>query len=147
MTYASISNTVTSFYQDIWNKGDKSKIPLLLCEGFTFRGSLGMKKSGHAGFASYVDFVHQALADYRCELLDLVVEPPKAFVRLRFSGVHQGVLFDYAPTGMPVSWEGSALFTFEGEQVADLWVLGDVQGLLVQLEHNALQKKSEPTRR
>lgn len=139
MTHTSMREAVTSFYEGIWNRGDKSKIPLLLCEGFTFRGSLGVEKTGHAGFASYVDFVHQALADYRCELLDLVVEPPKAFARLRFSGAHQGVLFDYAPTGLPVAWEGSALFTFEGEKVAELWVLGDLQGLLVQLERNAMQ--------
>ena len=41
------------------------------------------------------------------------------------------------PTNKPVEWLGSALFSFEGEKVADLWVLGDVHGLLQLLEKNA----------
>jgi len=32
---------VESFYADIWNRHDKSKISTLLCADFTFRGSLG----------------------------------------------------------------------------------------------------------
>jgi len=132
-----IRTVVESFYADIWNRHDKSKIPALLCSDFTFRGSLGQAKTGHAGFASYVDFVHEALAEYRCEILDLVVEEPKAFARMRFSaGTHRGVFFGYSPTGRTVEWAGSALFTFSGGQVADLWVLGDIHGLLQLLERN-----------
>jgi len=132
-----IRTVVESFYADIWNRHDESKIPALLCPDFTFRGSLGQAKTGHAGFASYVDFVHEALAEYRCDILDLVTEEPKAFARMRFSGIHRGEFFGYQPTGKPVEWLGSALFTFKGSQVGDLWVLGDVHGLLQLLERNA----------
>jgi predicted ester cyclase len=132
-----IRTVVESFYADIWNRHDKSKIPALLCSDFTFRGSLGQARTGHDGFASYVDFVHKALAEYRCDILDLVVEEPKAFARMRFSGIHRGDFFGYPPTGKPVEWAGSALFTFSVDQVADLWVLGDVHGLLQLLDRNA----------
>lgn len=137
MTSSHIREVVESFYSDIWNQYDKSKIPALLCDGFTFRGSLGQAKVGHEGFAAYVDFVHAALGDYRCDILDLVVEDTKAFARMRFSGIHRGEFFGFKPTGKPVEWMGSALFSFEGEKVADLWVLGDVHGLLQVLEKNA----------
>ena len=131
-----IRQVVESFYADIWNRHDKRKIPTLLCADFTFRGSLGQAKTGHDGFASYVDFVHETLGEYRCDILDLVVEEPKAFARMRFSGIHRGEFCGYQQTGKPVEWAGAALFTFAGGQVADLWVLGDIHGLLQLLERN-----------
>ena len=137
MTSSHIREVVESFYADIWNRHDKSKIPALLCDGFTFRGSLGQAKVGHEGFGSYVDFVHATLDRYRCDIVDLVVEDSKAFARMRFSGIHRGEFFGYQPTNKHVEWLGSALFSFDGEKVADLWVLGDVHGLLQLLERNA----------
>jgi predicted ester cyclase len=136
-TITDIRAVVESFYGDIWNRYDKSKIPALLCENFTFRGSLGQAKVGHNGFASYVDFVHKTLGDYCCEILDLVIEGDKAFARMRFSGIHHGHFLGYQPTGKPVEWLGSALFSFNGKKVADIWVLGDIHGLLQLLERNA----------
>lgn len=137
MTSSHIRSVVASFYDDIWNRHDKSKIPDLLRDDFTFRGSLGQARVGHAGFGAYVDFVHAALADYRCDILDLVVEDPQAFARMRFSGIHRGEFLGYAPTGKPVEWLGAALFSFNGDKLADVWVLGDVHGLLQWLEKNA----------
>ena len=46
---------VEIFYREIWNRRDKSKIPAVLHEGFTFRGSLGPVLVGHEQFAGYVD--------------------------------------------------------------------------------------------
>ena len=132
-----IRNVVQSFYADIWNRSDKARIPLLLRSDFTFRGSLGQAKVGHEGFSSYVDFVQQALGEFRCDILDLVIEQPKAFARMRFSGIHRGELFGHQPSKKSVEWAGAALFTFSQGQVADLWVLGDLQGLLQNIEHNA----------
>ena len=137
MNSSHIRTVVESFYADIWNRHDKSKIADLLCDDCTFRGSLGQTRVGHEGFGAYVDSVHAALASYRCDILDLVVEGPKAFARMRFSGIHRGEFLGYQPTGKPVEWLGSALFSFDGEKVADLWVLGDVHGLLQMLERNA----------
>ena len=137
MSTSHIRTVVESFYADIWNRHDKSKIPALLRPDVTFQGSLGQTKTGHDGFASYLDFVHVALAEYRCDIVDLVVEEPKAFARMRFSGIHRGEFFGYPPTGKPIEWVGSALFTFRDGQIADLWVLGDVHGLLQLLDRNA----------
>ena len=137
MSADQIRTVVQSFYADIWNQRDTSKIALLLSPNFTFRGSLGQTRTGHGGFASYVDFVHDAVAGFRCDILELVVEGSKAFARMRFSGIHRGELFGFQPTGKPVEWSGAALFTFSGGQIADLWVLGDVHALLQLLAANA----------
>ena len=38
------SDLVRCFYEEIWNCGNKAKIPELLHESFAFRGSLGQTK-------------------------------------------------------------------------------------------------------
>ena len=128
---------IRAFYEGIWNKHDKSQIPELLHEDFSFRGSLGQERHGHAGFAAYVDFVHTALSDYRCEIQEMIAEGNKAFARLLFSGMHRAEFFGYQPTGKRVEWVGAAVFTFAGEKISALWVLGDIHGLLQQLANNA----------
>lgn len=129
-----VKDLVASFYADIWNRGDLSVIPTLLREDFTFRGSLGAERRGHDGFAAYVAMVRGALADYRCDVLDLIAEDQRAFARMRFSGRHVGELLGFAPSGRKVEWLGAALFTMGDDgRIGDLWVLGDVAALTAQL--------------
>ena len=54
----------------------------VLHEDFTFRGSLGQEKHGHDGFAEYVDMIHNALADYRCTIEELVAEGENVFAKM-----------------------------------------------------------------
>ena len=124
---------VQTFYDVIWNQHDKSKIPEVLHAAFRFRGSLGLKKQGHSGFAGYLDMVHAALGDYRCVVGEVVSEPCRAFAKMQFSGVHRGCFLGYPPTGRRVTWEGAALFHFSGEKISELWVLGDLKSLEAQL--------------
>ena len=35
-------------------------------------------------------------------------------------------VFGVAPTGRHVWWYGTPIFTFEGDLIRDLWVLGDI---------------------
>ena len=131
---------VEKFYRELWDAHNKTAMPAVLHEDFTFRGSLGQEKRGHKGFAEYVDMVHQALGEYRCVIEDLVIEEPKVFARMSFSGMHQGDFMGFAPTGQRVTWSGSALFTFVGEKVSDVWVLGDLKALEQQLKQNQMQQ-------
>ena len=90
---------VRKFYEVIWNKYDKEAVPEVLDESFKFRGSLGSEKQGYAGFIEYLDMVHAALADYRCEINELVSEGSKVFAKMKFSGIHQGEFMGGKPTG------------------------------------------------
>ena len=67
----------------------------------------------------------------------MIAEGNQAFARLRFSGMHRAEFFGYQPTGKRVEWAGAAVFTFAGEKISALWVLGDIHGLLQQLANNA----------
>jgi steroid delta-isomerase-like uncharacterized protein len=127
------SDLVCCFYEEIWNCGNKAKIPELLHEGFTFRGSLGQTKRGRDGFAEYVEFVRDAFSEYRCEIQEMVCEGSKVFAKVLFSGVHRKEFLGYPATFRRVEWAGAALFKVDGNKFSDLWVLGDLDALREQL--------------
>jgi predicted ester cyclase len=78
--------------------------------------------------------VRHAFSTYRCEVLDLVGEGPRVAARIRFSGRHDaGPFLDAPPSGRLLSWEGVGFFTLEAGRIRDLWVMGDMLGLLGQL--------------
>ena len=129
---------IREFYEVLWDNHDKGAIPTLLHQNFTFRGSLGQEKQGHDGFAEYVDMVHKALGDYKCIIEELVAEANKVFAKMTFTGIHQNEFMGFLPTQKRVSWNGCALFTFEGELISDVWVLGDLKTLEEQLKRNQL---------
>jgi len=128
---------VTCFYERIWHLGDAKALPELLTPDFAFRGSLGAEMQGQTAFWEYVCGVRNALGQYHCDILECVTEGESAFARMRFSGIHVADFRGYARTGLPVRWEGAALFRFEGERIRELWVLGDLAGLETVLKTNA----------
>jgi steroid delta-isomerase-like uncharacterized protein len=126
---------VRLFYDEVWNRTDLAVMPDLLAPDVTFRGSLGAVRRGLAQVADYVREVTAALGDYRCDVEELVAEDDRVVARMTFSGVHRGELLGVPPTGRRVRWAGAAFFTFTDDRVADLWVLGDLDGLRQQLSH------------
>ena len=140
---------VRTFYEQLWNAHDLSCLPSLVQPDVRFRGSLGDERRGLGGLADYVDEVHEAFGDYRCELEDLLADGRSAAARLTFSGLHRGTVLGVAPTGRPVTWSGAAFFKFSPEQsaarvtesdtevrISEIWVLGDVHALRTQLRGN-----------
>lgn len=127
---------VRRFYEVLWDAHDREAMPSILHEDFTFRGSLGQEKRGHEGFAEYVDMVHNALGDYKCIIENLVEEGEKVFAKMSFTGIHQDEFLGYSPSHKRLTWNGCALFTFEGERISDVWVLGDLKSLEDQLRQN-----------
>ena len=125
---------VRVFYKEMWDNADKSLIPKIFHPDFTFRGSLGPVLVGHEQFAGYVDYVTGALGDYTYDILAMVEEGNRVMAKLRFHGIHRKELFDVPPSGRHVWWHGMPIFTFEGAKVRDLWVLGDIHGLIGRLK-------------
>ena len=125
---------VRIFYKEMWDHADKSLIPSIFHEDFTFRGSLGPVLRGYEEFGQYIDWVAGALGEYTSDILTLVEEGNHVSGRLRFHGYHREAMFGIAPTGRHVWWFGAPTFTFDGEKVRDLWVLGDIHGLIQRLE-------------
>lgn len=124
---------VRKFYSEIWDRKNFHEIPNVLHDDFVFRGSLGRHKNGHEGFKEYVCYVHSGLSDYRCIVKELVIQPEKVFAKMKFTGTHSSEFMNFPATNKKVSWAGAALFTFIGESISSLWVLGDLKSLEQQL--------------
>ena len=124
---------VRIFYKEMWDNADKSLIPSIFHEDFTFRGSLEPVLRGYEEFGQYVDWVTGVLGYYMSDILTLVEEGDHVSGRLRFHGYHREEMFGIEPTGRHVWWFGAPTFSFDGQKVQDLWVLGDIHGLIQRL--------------
>jgi predicted ester cyclase len=125
---------VRAFYKDMWDHADKSLIPKIFHPGFTFRGSLGPELIGYDQFAGYVDWVTSALGQYTTDILAMIEEGNRVSGKVRFHGYHRKELFGVAPSGRHVWWIGMPIFTFEDSKVRELYVLGDIYGLIARLK-------------
>jgi len=125
---------IKRFYLEMWNRFDKTIFADILTEDLRFRGSLGQSKTGYAEFGEYIDFIQRAFPDFVNEIEEIISEGDKAFAKLAYSGTHRGEVFGIAPTGRSIRYAGAAVFTFRGDLIAEVWVLGDIYGLISQLE-------------
>ncbi len=125
------------FYDELWNRFDRSRIPELLTEDVYFRGSLGQVKAGREAFGDYVDFIRAAFPDFSNHVEETIEEGDRCFARLTYRGTHEGEVFGIAPTGRAIEYSGAAVFRFRDGRIASVWVLGDVYGLIQQLEGKA----------
>jgi len=130
---ASPALLVERFYFEVWNRADEAVARALLHPQFIFRASLGPQRQGPDGFIEYMRSIHAALADYTCVIDDLIATDNRAAARMTFKGVHRGRFFDVEPTGREIRWAGGAFFTTDGDQIVELWVLGDIDQVKQQL--------------
>lgn len=131
--WSSQKEAVRVFYQDMWNRADTTLVPNLFRPNFTFRGSLGPQLVGHKQFIGYVESVTGSFGQYTCDILALVEEGNQVIGKLRFHGLHNREMFGVQPTRRHVWWYGTPVFTFDGPLIKDLWVLGDIHGLIARL--------------
>ncbi len=121
------------WYERMWNRWDKTVFPDILAEDITFRGSLGNVIAGHEGVGSYMDIIQKAFPDFCNHIEEIITEGNKSFARLRYTGTHRGTIFGIEPTGKRIEYMGAAVFTFRNRKISNVWVLGDVHGLIQQL--------------
>jgi steroid delta-isomerase-like uncharacterized protein len=133
MTSSRNVELIGRFYDEMWNRFDKSLFPDLLTEDIRFRGSLGQHALGYEQFEGYIDRIRRAFPDFTNHVEEIVSEGDRSFARLTYRGTHRGEIFGIAPTGRRFEYAGAALFRFRGNRIAEVWVLGDVHGLLQQL--------------
>ncbi|MBI1306297.1 MAG: hypothetical protein GC181_06755 [Bacteroidetes bacterium] len=122
------------WYHDMWNKWNKEVMSQILDPNITFRGSLGNEKMGYDGLSAYMDLIRNAFPDFHNQIELIITEGGKSFIKLRYSGTHEGEIFGLKPTNRKIEYYGCAVFSFNGRKISDVWVLGDVYGLLKQIE-------------
>jgi len=125
---------IDRFYNDMWNKFDTTVFSEILHDDIRFRGSLGQVKIGFEEFGDYVDFIEGFAPDFHNEVVTTITEGDRTFARLSYTGTHQGEIFGVPASGATFEYAGAAIFTIHDELIREVWVLGDIYGLLQQLE-------------
>ncbi|HYM68516.1 MAG TPA: ester cyclase [bacterium] len=124
---------VRRFYEVMWNTWDESAVPAVLAPEVDFRGSIGLRKHGHAGVMEYMRLIRDAFPDFNNRIDDLVAEDEKVVARLTFTGTHLGQLLEHAATGRKVTYCGAAFFEMANGKIRQVWVLGDALSLMRQI--------------
>lgn len=126
---------IRAFYADLWERGDLACLPALMHDDVTFQGTFGQVMRGREAYAAYVRSVRLAFSEYRCEIRDLVAQDDRVAARIGFSGRHDAAPFlDHPPSGRELAWEGVGFFRLADGRIRDVWVMGDMLGLLAQLK-------------
>jgi hypothetical protein len=110
---------VRVFYKEMWDHANTALVPNV----FT-RTSPSVDRWVHIWWGT-------------SDILALAEEGNRVFGKLRFHGYHRRELFGIRPAGRHVWRYGTPIFTFEGDLVRDLWVLGDIYGLIARLKRES----------
>ena len=125
---------VTSFYHRLWNRWELDLAEVLLDDNIRFRGSIGTECRGRQGFIEYANTIRQGFPDFSNTIDTLIAEDDRVAAQLTFRGTHLGAILGYAPSGNRIEYAGSAFFTIANQRITRLWVLGDLNRLLQQLQ-------------
>jgi predicted ester cyclase len=128
-----VEDLVLRFYDRLWNRWDDGAVDDTLAPDISFRGSLGHRSSGRAGWRTYRDQIRSSSPDFHNEVVELIISEPRAAARLQFSGTHDGPLLGISPTGRKFTYSGAGFFTAAYGLIADIWVIGDLDDLRRQL--------------
>jgi steroid delta-isomerase-like uncharacterized protein len=124
---------VERFYHQVWNRADEAAARDILDADFRFRASLGPERRGPDGFIDYLRAVHAAVGGFTATIEQLIATDDRAAARMMFRGTHRAKFFGVEGSGRAIQWSGAAFFTMRGGRIAELWVLGDVDGIKRQL--------------
>lgn len=125
---------VMSYYENLWNKKDKSYIDKLLSDEIIFRASLGIDVQGKKEFEEYFDMITNAIPNLHHGVETLVADGSNLAARAVYNGTHSGKLLEFEPTNKRIQYHGASFFKLdEEEKIKEIWVLGDLNSLYKQL--------------
>ena len=125
---------VETFYNVMWNTCSEETARAILTDDIDFCGSIGLHVTGHDGFLGYMQTIRDAFPDFHNHIEEIIATDERAVARLTYSGTHQGELLGRPATGRRIEYAGVAIFTMDAERISKVWVLGDLWGLMQQLE-------------
>lgn len=125
---------VETFFNVMWNTWSDDTAQRILTADIDFRGSIGLHVTGHDGFLGYMQTIRNAFPDFHNHIEEIIASDDRAVARLTYSGTHQGELLGRAPTGRSIEYAGVAMFTMAADRISKVWVLGDLWGLMQQIE-------------
>jgi steroid delta-isomerase-like uncharacterized protein len=117
---------------EAFNAGDFIAVDSMLGDNY-IQHSNGIP-SNRIAFLDFMIELRRALPDGKFEILDMLREGDKVFLRWSFSGTHTGMWFGQSvPTGKAIRFDGMDLWRFAEGKVQEIWFVFDREALQKQL--------------
>jgi steroid delta-isomerase-like uncharacterized protein len=119
--------------EELWSKGDMAAAEDILSADFiNHNPAFGHAATRH-GYTQTVLLFRVAFPDLTMTVEDVIAERDKVTLRFRARGTHLGPFGAFRPSGRTVDFTGTGTGRIENGRIAELWVNGDLLGLVQQL--------------
>ena len=119
--------------EEIWSKGDFAASDAVLAADFVNHNPAFGHPPTRDGYKQTVAQFRAAFPDLSMTVEDVLAEGDRATVRFRVQGTQHGPFGAFPATGRAVEFTGMGTARIRDGQVVELWVNGDLLGLLQQL--------------
>ncbi len=126
-------SVIRRYYSELWNAWSTTALEELISPSIVFRGSIGTAVRGIEEFKQYVNTIRSAFPDFHNHIEEIIGEGDKVVARLTYTGTHRGELFSFSRTNKRITYQGIAIFRFEGGKIVSGHVLGDTESLRRQI--------------
>jgi steroid delta-isomerase-like uncharacterized protein len=119
--------------EEIWSKGDMAAADAVLSPEFVNHNPAFGHAPTREGYKQTIAQFRASFPDFHMVVEDVVAEGDKVVLRARASGTQQGPFGALPPTGRMVEFTLTGTVRVRDGQVVELWVNGDLLGLMQQL--------------
>jgi steroid delta-isomerase-like uncharacterized protein len=119
--------------EEVWSKGDLAVADVILSPDFVNHNPAFGHPPTRDGYKQTVAQFREAFPDLCMTVEDSLAEGDKATVRFRAQGTHHGPFGAFRASGRSIDFTGTATALVNDGQIVELWVNGDLLGLLQQL--------------
>ena len=121
-------DTILKAWNGAWGDGDLAAFEQLLAPGYVRRSKSGSED--YAALRKTIEAMHAAFPDSRTEILEIIEDGPKVAVHWQTTGTHTGEFMDVPATGRSIAVTGASFLKFDGDKLAEEWVVWDPRELL-----------------
>jgi predicted ester cyclase len=115
------------------HEGNLDIIDDLVSEDVVTHGFFGMDATDREGYKEFFINFGAAFGNQHFVIEDLIAEEDMLVVHFSISAVHQGEILGIDPTGIELSWTGTAIDRYEDEKIIEAWLYPDYLAILEQL--------------
>jgi steroid delta-isomerase-like uncharacterized protein len=121
-------DTILKAWNGAWGDGDLAAFEQLLAPGYVRRSKSGSED--YASLRKTIEAMHTAFPDSSTEILEIVEDGTKVAVHWQTTGTHTGEFMDVPATGRSIAVTGASFLRFDGDRLAEEWVVWDPRELL-----------------
>ncbi|GAB13123.1 hypothetical protein ARGLB_036_00190 [Arthrobacter globiformis NBRC 12137] len=121
-------DTILEAWNGAWGDGDLAAFERLLAPGYVRRSKSGTED--YASLRKTIEAMHTAFPDSSTEILEIVEDGTKVAVHWQTTGTHTGEFMDVPATGRSIAVTGASFLRFDGDKLAEEWVVWDPRELL-----------------